>query len=691
MKTLLGAVAACLALSCGGTPRATPPLPGPAPVVKTYAPLAAKADAKAPHQAVIHGTDARDGSTLVPLLVDTGRANVEAMFVKLGGEAGATGGMTPVKLATGSNAERSVQVGIYEEFAGGTGPQWRAGVWVSAFVASSTLNKDLTDFTFSASSGGYIDGASASGLMAGGFLAAITGAKVDPSVAVTGIINPDGTIGPVAGIPEKFAGSIEAGKKKLGYPIGMRMATSAKTGKPVDLVDLAQAHGVEAVELADVHDVYRLLTGKELPRPVPVAEADMALDAGTAQAVEVRYKEWQQRVAGEWSTIVQLESAGRLPPLLVALREYSVRHAAMAEQLHKQGLVGAAYARMRAAWGYAASTTQTYDILSKVRTGQVGEAVAALAVLDSLDELTRAPFDTIGALRPPTMGGHLRMMAAFRAAVRGWAYRVFATESLASTRRFLQTLDKKPAAELQSPQLADQIVAAVAPTVLYVARTIAETTLATQQLEFLGADDINYMCSLPNVKRMATSFQSAGAAGINYFDALLVQPFAQAARLSEDEARQRVALVEHDYLVAYLAARLGSLDGLPKELKAKWGENSLPWGLMSLAGSELAYYHAAELIAKHYSLGVKTDSAGQVQSIEHDKAFANMLATAERSARANARAARIASGAIPVQAKLSYQLAMAQRDGTLAEKLDALGQFWASSSYSQTAVMLARN
>src|SRR5262249_33659478 len=144
------------------------------------------------------------------------------------------------------NADGSVQVGIYEELSGGTGPQWRAGVWVSAFVAATTLNKDLTDYTFSASSGGYIDGASASGLMAAGFLASLTGTHVDPSVTMTGIINPDGTIGPVAGIPEKFLGSIEKGKKRLGFPIGMRYTRSEATGENIDLVELAKAHGAEA-------------------------------------------------------------------------------------------------------------------------------------------------------------------------------------------------------------------------------------------------------------------------------------------------------------------------------------------------------------------------------------------------------------------------------------------------------------
>jgi hypothetical protein len=68
-----------------------------------------------------------------------------------------------------------------------------------------------------------------------------------------------------------------------------------------------------------------------------------------------------------------------------------------------------------------------------------------------------------------------------------------------------------------------------------------------------------------------------------------------------------------------------------------------------------------------------------------------MLASAERSARASARAARIATGSIPVQAKLAYQQASIARAGDLHDKLDALSHYWTSSAYSQTAVMLARN
>jgi hypothetical protein len=681
-----GVLAAALVVSCGSPQHGGKPAE-PGPKVVTYGPLGIKADAKAPQQAVILGTDDKNGSTVIPLPPAQSKAAVDAMFVKMSPPI--TGGMTPVKLATAPNPDGSVQVGIYQESAGSTGPQWRAGVWMSAVVAATTLDKDLTDFTFSASSGGYIDGASASGLMAGGFLAAMTGAPLVPTATMTGTINPDGTIGPVGGIPERFLGAIERGKKRLGYPIGMRMAKSEATGELVDLVALARQHGAEAVEIADVHEAYKLLTGKTLPEPLPVTEAEMALDKATTAALETKYKEWQARVGTDWATLVQLENAGRLPPMLVAMRTYAKNYAETAEALHKRGLVGAAYSRMLAAWAFGSATTQAYDVLQKVQAGNITAAVDAIKALDRLDETTTAVLEKIGTLRPNTLGGHLEMMAAFEAALRGYVFKQMASMSIEQTAAYLQSLQGIPTAQLGSPEAADKVMQAVAPPLLYVARTIAESTLATQELEFEPEQSVQYSCSIPNVVRMSTSLQSAGAAALDYFDTLLTEPLAQEAKISEDEARNRIAQLEPDYYVAFVTSRLGN--GPLDDLKAAWGEHSLAWGLLSLAGSELAYYDTAGLIAKYYSLEAHADDSGKIARVEHDKAFTFMLAAAERSARASAHEAKIAAGAIPVQAKLAYQLAQVERDGDLGDKLDALSEYWAATAFSQTAVMLARN
>lgn len=676
-------------MSCGGAAK-PPPAMAKGGGGRSYAPLHIKDDAKAANQALILGTDENNGSTVLPLPATPSKGLVDAMFVRMGGGDAPSGGSTPVKLSTSPNSDGSVQVGVYEELAGGTGAQWRAGVWVSAFVAANVLNKDLTDFTFSAASGGYIDGASASGLMAGGFLATMTGEKIDPTVTMTGIINPDGTIGPVGGIPEKFAGSIDKGKKTLGYPIGMRWAKSEATGKLVDLVALAKDKGAEAVEIADVHEAYKLLTHKSIPEGVPVSEADMALDADTTQGIEDKYKEWQQRLGTEWASLLQLQQAGRLPATLLAMAQYAQSTAEQAEKLHKQGLVAAAYAKMLAAWVYAASATDTYDILSKVAAGDLAGAVTALEALDHLDQMTVDVFDKIGAIKPTTLGSHLLMITTFQAALRGWGFKVFASDAISRTKAYLGGLTGSKAT-LASPAVAEEVVATVAPTVLLIGRTVAETMMAEQQLEFEAEKSVNYMCSIPNVRRMSTSFQSAGVAGINYFDTLLVEPLAKEANMTLDEARMRVSMREPDYLVAYMLSHLQQVDGLPKQLKTKWGETSVAWALLALAGSELAYYHSAELVAKYYSLGVKTDELGHADGVEHDKAFMNMLASAERTARASARAARIATGAIPVQSKLAYQLASVEREGDLGDKINALASFWVSSAFSQTAVMLARN
>ncbi|HSN28376.1 MAG TPA: S16 family serine protease, partial [Kofleriaceae bacterium] len=443
MRISRGALAAALVVACGSAQHG-PAKQEPAPKLVTYGPLGIKADAKSPNLAAILGTDDKNGSTLIALPAAPSTVVVDPMHLEL----------TTVTLATAPNRDPSAPIRLGEK---------PAGVWVSAIVAATMLDKDLTDYTLSASSGGYIDGPSASGLIAGGFLAAMTGVPVDPGATLTGTINPDGTIGPVSGIPEKFLGAIEKGKKRLGYPSGMRMAKSRASGELVDLVQLAKQHGAEAVEIADVHAAYKLLTRRTLPEAVPVAEAEMALDKETVAALEAKYKDWQTRVGSEWATLVQLENAGRLPPLLGAMRQYAKTYAETAEALHKRGMTGAAYSRMLAAWAFASATTRAYDLLQKVQSGNIAAAIDSIKALDRLDETSLGVLEKIGTLRPATLGGHVQMMAAFEAGLRGYAFKQMASMSIAQTTAYLDSLKDIPAAQLGSPEAADKIMQAIAP------------------------------------------------------------------------------------------------------------------------------------------------------------------------------------------------------------------------------------
>src|SRR5512146_3275846 len=119
MGKLRGAIAACVVIAsgaCGQSPSTTPK-PAPPLEVKTYAPLGIKADSKSPNQAVILGTDTKNGSTILPLPAVAGKTAVDAMVVKMAPkQEDITGATALVKLGTAPNSDGSVQVGIFEEF-----------------------------------------------------------------------------------------------------------------------------------------------------------------------------------------------------------------------------------------------------------------------------------------------------------------------------------------------------------------------------------------------------------------------------------------------------------------------------------------------------------------------------------------------------------------------------------------------
>ncbi len=564
-------------------------------------------------------------------------------------------------------------------------PGWRAGAWLAASVAATALGKDVTDVAFSVT-GGRGDGVSASALVAAGFVAALTGAAVDPSTTLTGTIAPDGTIGPVPGLPEQITAAIAQGKRRIGYPAGMRRARSAVTGKLVDVAALAAGRGARACEVGDVAAAHVLLTGRPLPAPVPVAAAEMALDATTTAALERAYRTWQQRLASEWSAILQLESAGRLPPLLVHVRDDAKREAEAAERLYKQHRIAGAYRRMIAAVIRARSANQIYDVLARVQENKLDAATAALDRLDTLATESRPILLRIGALEPTTLGGHMQVLAAFRHALRGSLLGDFAARELASTKAYVRTLAGSSTAALGAEQTADAIVAQVGPTILSAARSIAETERASDQLDLGGAADIPFAPSPPDLLRVAAARQRAGAAGLAYLDDLLVAPAARGAHISIQVARDRFARVDPEYAIA-----AGATSELPEQLAATWGKSSLPWALLSLADGELAQGQAAALIATYATFAIQLDDTHTPTHVAHDRVLGRMLAGAERAARARARAAKVAIGEIPVQARLAYQLAIDARTGGLADQLEALTLFWTASAWSRTAVLLARN
>ncbi len=661
-----------LLVGCGGG-RSAPP-------VKPVA--VAKVDlkrAKAPATAVILGTGGAGETTTLTLPTGPQRVTVAPLFVR-GDGAEAAGGIGAVELVVQAATSGQVKVGVFEDVAGGAGPEWRAGVWLAAYVAVSVLDKDLTDFSFEATSSGHVDGASASALMSAGLVAAILGWKVDAAATMTGTINPDGTVGPVSGIPQKFGAALAAGKRRLGYPVGQRLAYDAATGAEVDLVALARERGAEAIEVADIYGAIELMTGRALPRPQPLASAAMEVPAEIADRVAARVDAWDKRVDALHEELAARFDDGRgLGGAVGAyLRSTTAHDRAYAQR--KQGMVAPAYHGMVAAWIAATASRDAAAVLELASDGDIDGATRELdrltAELAAATDAVRA----VGTRKPATMGDHLQMLSAFDAAIDGWSLQAFAETLTRRTRLRLELLREDADDEYALTSVGRDVVAATNA----IARARAAVLLTQDAAEIEAAPSPVYRCSLPAVKRLATSFAAAAGSNLAYVEAL--------GGITSDLGRDLTATTEPDYLVAAVGSRVGdAAGGVPATLKAAWGEDSVGWRLFTLAASQQSYFRSSLLASRWHSLRVRTGLDGRAYAIGNERALLNMLEFAEQRAREHAHAAQVATGQVPLQSQLHYQTARGLRDGDPADKLDALAEYWAASVYAQSALMLARN
>lgn len=361
-----------------------------------------------------------------PHHVTPNEVEVDALWVKLvRGEF--VGGHSRVVIRTAPNPGSGVRVGMFEQFSGGMGPQWRSTVWVAAVVAASTLGFELTEYEFIAESQGFIEGASAGALLAAGFLASMTGARIDPGATLTGSIQPDGTIGPVGGTYSKVLAAIEGGKRRIGIPVG---ATST-TGGRESVRDLAKARGVSLLELRDIHDAYQLLTGRLLARPSPLRPVHMRLPAATSAQLRAYGRSWHGQV------VRQLAAVGDgVPEPARTLAAMSCEDVVAAQAMRRAGNVAAAYRREARAWAYARSAADVQRLAHLLGTGRQVEA-RALLTQRSERATTATAIRAIDILPTETVADHLRLTSTIELAMSSWGFDAVADNVLAKGQAFI--------------------------------------------------------------------------------------------------------------------------------------------------------------------------------------------------------------------------------------------------------------
>ena len=131
-----------------------------------------------------------------------------------------------------------------------------------------------------------IGGPSAGAAMTVATVAALENWTVDPGVVMTGMINPDGSIGAVGGIPAKLNVSARHGAHTFLIPPGQGNVTgivqvieqdgpSATINDELvitNVIELGAARGVEVREIDDIRDAVYAYTGNEIPRIILTGE-----------------------------------------------------------------------------------------------------------------------------------------------------------------------------------------------------------------------------------------------------------------------------------------------------------------------------------------------------------------------------------------------------------------------------------
>ncbi|MCG2863216.1 MAG: peptidase S16 [Vulcanisaeta sp.] len=112
-----------------------------------------------------------------------------------------------------------------------------------------------------------IGGPSASGYMTVAMWALITNHTLNPDVVMTGMIMPDGSIGPVGGLPAKIQAAAQEGYKVVLIPYGQQEYQTS-SGQVIDLISYGKNLGIEVIPVMNIRQAIYYFTGVNLTVPL---------------------------------------------------------------------------------------------------------------------------------------------------------------------------------------------------------------------------------------------------------------------------------------------------------------------------------------------------------------------------------------------------------------------------------------
>jgi len=600
-------------------------------------------------------------STFSPLTAQENTVKIDTIYYMNSNPPG--GGTSEVIIEITPNNSGTLQVSVSEEEVEATGKQWKSSAWMAVLLGTMLLGKDATDYKFNFIVKGRIDGPSAGCLLTSGVIAGLRGQKIKEDAAMTGTINPDGTVGPVGGIPQKLQGAKKKGKKLILVPLGQRYDTDMATGQDVDLIKRGESLGIEVKEVSNIYEAYNLLTGDTLSslssstaRPELPQKAFEKLKGKAIEAYS-RY----QKARGEYKTFPQAYQEHLAEDV-----NYDDSMAKRGQEALNQGMACVAYERT-----YAAATDMEANVL----------------ILKMLQLYFNSGFDKVV--------NYLGSKESARTNITGMIQRLKSEDistasdytALYDTYNYVVTaegyikLGDMELAKFESGMSEAEVFNLIRMAGLYY--TYAETTLQQGKDLFdiaRESGDGDKIQDKDKIKRLGKVLSATSKANLTSFDSIIIDEWASESGKHSNVIRDILKQIDYKYAMTE-AINYGSIIISDKYV------NESEAAPMIIGSSIGTYILSSQLIAKYYSLGAVPDkSFNSISSIKNEKALASMLDFADRRAVELINANGQENSVLPIY---YYEYAKILRQSVTDDQLEGLGYYWHSIILSQLQSCMA--
>jgi uncharacterized protein len=577
----------------------------------------------------------------------TGSVAINPLFVSKSASGKSSGGTNPVTVRVNTSSDGKLRVGFNEDEVAGTGDQWRAAGWGAVTVATLLTGAPLSNRDVEFDVTGKIDGPSAGCLMTVAVIALLRGDKLENDITMTGTINPDGTVGPVGGIPYKIDGVVAAHKTRMLIPTGQRNSRD-DAGHLVDVVAKAEKKGITVTEVSDIYEAYKAFTGKDLPRSTPVST--VKLDEATYQKLQAKVQTWLAKYDSSLSDIDSLDPT--IKDALQGFTDLATSTRTQAKKLSNEGLQAGAFSKAVEAAAYANAASRTGQQLQILLSQGVSAFVKKIEASQSIKGQISGLVNSLKTFQPRTVSDAGALADAYGLAVDALSLSAFGQNLLDSTSgQTFQNQVTQVTIGAVLFELAGSVVQQ-ATDVLDVGRDLGGAVLGPK----VDTHDV------------AEFFRRAGEANLNAFETLIIAPEADNANVSLSSAKRQFQNRDFDYGLA--VSGLSVMGGLEKYFGAAAASD-----YAELGGAMSLYNRTSGLISKYYSLGEIDPNTLDVTGISNDSAYSAAIDLAQKQLAGGVGLLQ-SKQVNPTLAVANNEIAGVDREGTASDKLSALTEYW---------------